>query len=117
MTQVRKHLQGISASSGCASGRVKKVSFDNLHDILRDTENIDIVIVRSPFPSLVIALQYAKGLVTETGGITSHAAIVAREIGIPCIVGVPQATVYLDDGVEVYLDATRGELWYEAEVP
>ncbi len=55
------------------------------------------------FPSLA-------GLVTETGGILSHAAIDAREYGLPTVVGVPGATRIIADGARVHVDGTAGEV-------
>lgn len=55
------------------------------------------------------------GVVTELGGLISHGAVVAREYGLPCVVGAVEATRRLRDGERVVLDATRGLVWHEAE--
>ena len=53
-------------------------------------------------------MEKAAEVITETGGITSHAAIVSREFGIPCIVGVQDATKILKDDQKVEVDADKG---------
>ena len=59
-------------------------------------------------PDYVPAMQRAVAIVTDEGGITSHAAIVSRELGLPCIVGTEHATKALKDGDFVEVDATSG---------
>ena len=53
-------------------------------------------------------MQKAAAIVTDEGGITSHAAIIARELGLPCIVGTKYATKALKDGDKVEIDASAG---------
>lgn len=60
------------------------------------------------FPSLIMAMQRAAAFVTDEGGLTCHAAIVAREMHKPCIVGTKHATQVLKDGDRVEVDATKG---------
>ncbi|PIY96842.1 MAG: hypothetical protein COY66_02870, partial [Candidatus Kerfeldbacteria bacterium CG_4_10_14_0_8_um_filter_42_10] len=59
-------------------------------------------------PSLVPAMKKAAAIVTDTGGLTCHAAIVARELNTPCVIGTNIATRVLKDGDLVEVDATRG---------
>ena len=59
-------------------------------------------------PDYVPAMQRAAAIVTDEGGITSHAAIVARELGLPCIVGTVHATKSLKNGDRVEVDAFTG---------
>ena len=73
-------------------------------------ENGRIVVVPSTSPSYVPLMRKAKALVTDHGGMMSHAAIVAREFNLPCIVGTKQATKVLQNGDKVVLDLTRGEV-------
>ncbi len=59
-------------------------------------------------PDVIIAMKKASAIVTDFGGLTSHAAIVSREFGIPCIVGTKSATQMLKDGDMVEVDAEEG---------
>jgi phosphohistidine swiveling domain-containing protein len=69
-----------------------------------------ILVVPSTSPSYVPLMRKARGLVTDHGGMMSHAAIVAREFGLPCIVGTKQATKVLKTGDKVVLDLVKGEV-------
>lgn len=69
-----------------------------------------IVVVLSTSPSYVPLMRKAKALVTDHGGMMSHAAIVAREFNLPCIVGTKQATKVLSTGDHVVLDLVKGEV-------
>ena len=71
-------------------------------------EDGDIMVAHSTFPSLVPAMKKAAAIVTEDGGITCHAAIVSRELGIPCIIGTKIATKVFKDGDLVEVDADKG---------
>lgn len=59
-------------------------------------------------PDYILAMRLASGIITDVGGLMSHAAIVSRELGIPCIVGTKIATKVLKDGDEVEVDADNG---------
>lgn len=69
-----------------------------------------IVVVPSTSPSYVPLMRKARALVTDHGGMMSHAAIVAREFNLPCIVGTQQATKVLKNGDKVVLDLVKGEV-------
>lgn len=68
----------------------------------------DILVSVATDPDIVPAMKKAAAIVTEQGGITSHAAIVSRELGIPCIIGTKIATRVLKDGDMVEVDANKG---------
>lgn len=72
--------------------------------------NRKIVVVPSTSPSYVPLMRKAKALITDHGGMMSHAAIVAREFNLPCVVGTKQATKVLKTGDKVMLDLTKGEI-------
>ena len=61
-------------------------------------------------PDWLPTMRRASALVTDTGGMTCHAAIVARELGVPCIVGARTATTDLKDGMVVTVDGTHGRV-------
>lgn len=73
-------------------------------------EKDKILVVPSTSPSYVPLMRNAKALITDHGGMMSHAAIVAREFNLPCIVGTKQATKVLQSGDKVVLDLVRGEV-------
>jgi pyruvate,water dikinase len=57
---------------------------------------------------MMVGIMDAEGIVTDEGGMASHAAIVSRELGIPCVIGTGTATSILQDGDKVRLDAENG---------
>ncbi|MEK9156658.1 MAG: PEP-utilizing enzyme, partial [Patescibacteria group bacterium] len=59
-------------------------------------------------PQTIIACRKAKAIITDEGGITCHAAILSREIGVPCIIGTKIATKVLKNGDYVEVDANKG---------
>lgn len=98
-------LKGHPASQGKAQGRVKLVKDrTELHKVERG----DILVTRLTTPDFVVAMEKAAAIITDLGGITSHAAIVSRELGVPCIVGTEMATKVLKDGDLVEVDANNG---------
>ena len=68
----------------------------------------DIMVSIATDPDVVPAMKMAAAIVTEQGGITSHAAIVSRELGIPCIIGTKIATEVLKDGDMVEVNVNHG---------
>ena len=68
----------------------------------------DVLVSIATDPDVVPAMKKASAIVTEQGGITSHAAIVSRELGIPCIIGTKIATKIFKDGDMVEVDANKG---------
>ena len=62
-------------------------------------------------PAYVPAMMKAVGIITDVGGITCHAAIIARELGVPCVVGTKEATRKLKTGQTVTLDANKGVVY------
>jgi len=98
-------ITGMVASKGLASGNVVIV-----HGV-KDLEKVkdgDILVAVATHPDYVPAMRRAIAIVTDEGGVTSHAAIVAREFGIPCIVGTKKATSLLKDGDIVEVNAQYG---------
>jgi pyruvate,water dikinase len=68
----------------------------------------DIIVCPSSNPSWVPLFSIAAGLVTDTGGVLSHAAVVARELGLPAVVGTRDATRRISDGQLLELDGAAG---------
>ena len=102
---VKINLQGTSASRGTAHG--KAVIVKGVKD-LQNVSKGDILVAVTTHPDYVPAMQKSSAIVTDEGGVTSHAAIVSREIGIPCVVGTKNATQILKDGDLIEVDANKG---------
>lgn len=100
-----KQLSGQTAQPGLAKGRVKIII--RAKDMSKMAKG-DILVSIATDPDIVPAMKKAAAIVTEQGGITSHAAIVSRELGIPCVIGTKIATKILKDGDLVEVDANRG---------
>lgn len=98
-------VRGLAASPGIASGPV--IIVRDLNEISRVNEG-DILVTGMTNPDMVPAMRKASAVVTDEGGRTCHAAIVSRELGIPCIVGAKNGTEVLEEGLVVTVDATRG---------
>jgi phosphohistidine swiveling domain-containing protein len=98
-------LKGTGASAGVVRGPARvTLSQDDFGRIGPG----DIVVCPSSNPSWVPIFTIAGGLVTNTGGVLSHAAVVAREFGLPAVVGIADATVKIADGRLVEIDGTTG---------
>lgn len=101
-------LKGIGVSPGQASGKVK---------VILDVKNMssfqkgDILVTEMTTPDWVPAMKIASAVITNLGGKTCHAAIVSRELGVPCIVGTEKATKILKDGDIVTVDGQRGMIF------
>lgn len=100
-------IHGTVASMGYAKGRVKIVN--KLSEIGKVEEG-DVLVSVATHPGLLPAMRKAVAFITDAGGITSHAAIVAREMKKPCIIGAKIATKILKDGDMVELDTKRGNI-------
>lgn len=98
-------FRGLSASTGIVRGRVKIVK--SVTEIYKVNKG-DILVAVMTRPDYLMAMKKAAAIVTNEGGITSHAAIVSRELGIPCIIGTRIATEVLKDGDMVEVDANHG---------
>lgn len=98
-----KKLTGTGCSGGHASGKVTVMKTFRL-----PTEPLDIVVVKHTDPGWTPLFGLCKGLIVEHGGILSHAAIISRELHLPCIIGVENATTLLRNGNTVRMDAYKG---------
>lgn len=101
-------LSGLAASPGIASGPVKIVK------TMKDLDKIvpgDILVTEMTNPDMVVTMQKCSGIVTDEGGMTAHAAIVSREMGIPCVVGTSEATKKLKDHEEITIDGFNGKVY------
>lgn len=101
-------VRGLAASPGIASGQVVVVK--DMDEIDRVTQG-QIMVTTMTNPDMVPAMKRAAAVVTDEGGRTCHAAIVSRELGIPCIVGSKDGSARLTEGATVTVDATRGVVY------
>lgn len=100
-----REIKGNSASKGKVEGPVKVILSENdFHKFQLG----DILVTSMTRPEFVSLMKMAKAVVTDEGGITCHAAIVSRELGLPCIIGTEMATRLLKDGDIVEVDANNG---------
>jgi len=100
-----KELSGMAASPGKVTGKAKILLSSRQESKMNKG---DILVAGMTRPDYMPALRKAGAIVTDEGGITCHAAIVARELGIPCIVGTKRATSTLKDGDKIEVDADQG---------
>ncbi len=100
--------KGLGASPGMAAGTVKIITST---DELDKVQEGDILVTVMTTPDMVPAMKRANGIITDEGGVTCHAAIVSRELGIPCVVGTGDATQILPENSLVTLDGNKGLVW------
>jgi pyruvate,water dikinase len=107
-------VTGLDASPGTASGPARIVGkLDQLDKVGEG----DVIVTEMTTPDMVPAMKRAGGIVTDEGGMTSHAAIVARELGAPAVVGAGNATETLEDGQVVTIDGDTGSITEGAADP
>ncbi|OGO01887.1 MAG: phosphoenolpyruvate synthase [Chloroflexi bacterium RBG_13_52_12] len=101
-------LSGAPASPGVAHGPVKIVPDPSQIDKVLQG---DVLVAEMTTPDFVPAMKRASAIVTDRGGRTAHAAIVSRELGIPCVVGCEKATAILKDGQVITVDGGNGKVY------
>lgn len=98
-------VKGLGACGGTVEGHVKIVYDPSEIDTLRENT---ILVVPDTDPSWATLLLQAKGIITNAGNLLCHAAIIAREFGIPCIVGTINATEIIKNDMKVRMDGLKG---------
>jgi len=101
-------LKGLAASPGIGVGKIKIV-----HEIqdLKKVIQGDVLVTEMTNPDMVVAMQRSSAIVTDEGGLTAHAAIVSREMGIPAVVGTQEATRKLKEGEIITVDGFTGNIY------
>jgi pyruvate,water dikinase len=100
-------LRGRAAGPGVYEGIARRVAGPaDFHRIVRG----DVLVTESTSEAFNILLPLLGGVVTDAGGLLSHAAIIAREYGIPGVVGTREATTLIPDGARVRVDGGAGEV-------
>jgi pyruvate,water dikinase len=110
-------LKGLGASPGVASGKARLILSPGE---LGRVQSGEIIVAKMTTPDYVPAMMKAAGVVTDEGGMTSHAAIVSRELGVPCVVGTGRATKTLSEDLLLTVDGTKGLVFrgkVDAETP
>jgi rifampicin phosphotransferase len=97
-------LVGLAVSAGVIEGRARVIL--TMGDA--DLEDEDILVTRFTDPSWTPLFVSIKGLVTEVGGLMTHGAVIAREYGLPAVVGVENATKLIKDGQRIRVHGTEG---------
>ncbi len=110
LAEARVLVRGLPASPGVGAG-VARVIFDPHGKEAQEFREGDILVTKMTDPDWVPLMKKAAAIVTDEGGMTSHAAIVSRELGIPCIVGTGNATEVIKTGTEVTVDGSRGVVY------
>ncbi|MBR9689457.1 MAG: phosphoenolpyruvate synthase [Candidatus Altiarchaeota archaeon] len=101
-------LKGLAASPGVADGPVMMIKDASEIDKVK---NGDVLVTGMTNPDMVPAMKRASAIVTNEGGMTSHAAIVSRELGVPAVVGTKNATKVLKQGEKITVDGKRGMIY------
>lgn len=102
---MKQILKGIPASQGTTTGKVVIVKSEKEFKKVKEG---NILVTQHTDPSMVMVMQMAGAIITDQGGLTSHAAVVSREMGTPCIVATKVGTKVLKDGDLVEVNATKG---------
>ncbi len=98
-------VRGLGSSPGMGMGKVKVIKSAKE---IKNVERGDVLVTEMTTPDFVPGMKKASAIVTDTGGMTSHAAIVSRELGVPCVVGTGNATTVLKDGMDISVDGSHG---------
>ncbi|MDY6804990.1 MAG: putative PEP-binding protein [Cyanobacteriota bacterium] len=112
-TKLSRDSSGILQGLAAAPGRVKAIAtiMTNFTKNNQDLMEGKILVVRSVIPAYFPLITQAVGIIAEKGGMTSHGAILARELGIPAVVGVKNATQLIEDGEAVLIDGNAGKIY------
>ncbi len=107
---IRVLLKGKPASSGRIRGKVRVILKEH-NKLDPNVEDGEIVVIPFVTPFDFQFIIKAGAIVTDIGGVTSHVACIARELGIPCVVATEKATKLLKDGMEVIVDGENGIIY------
>jgi pyruvate,water dikinase len=102
-----RRLRGLGASTGVYEGPARRIAGPSEFDRIVQG---DVLVTESTTEAFNILLPLLGAIVTDSGGVLSHSAIVAREYGIPGVVGTRDATRHIPDGASVRVDADAGEV-------
>ena len=109
--KITSDIKGSIANKGVVRGLARVVNVKDLNQFIKDSKAFqrgEILVTTMTSPVMVPIIEKAAGIITDEGGITSHAAVVSREFKIPCIVGTHGASSIIKTGDMVKLDADQG---------
>jgi len=101
-------LEGTPASFGKVVGKAKVIDIFNIDSIQLEELEGKIIVAKYTLPELTPIFLKIRGIITENGAILSHAAIISREFGVPCVIGIQDATKKIKDNDEIEIDADKG---------
>lgn len=109
----KDEIRGIVANPGKVKAKAKVMkygadTFEKVSQVVKEMENGDVLVAETTSPEIIVACKKASAILTNQGGLLSHAAIVSRELNIPCIVGLENITHLVSDGDILDIDATNG---------
>ena len=113
LNSVQPLLRGLGASPGTISAEI--IIVPNLNADLPEIPSGCILVTKSVPPHQISLLKQIKGIITEQGSMTSHAAIIARELGIPAVVNAVDAMATLQTEQEIFLNGNTGEIYRESD--
>ena len=100
-----RQMRGQPASKGIAKGKARVIKNDQ--DILK-VKNGEIIVCDSIDPKITFVIPIVSAIVERRGGMLVHGAIIAREYGLPCVTGIPQASDNIETGDEIMVDGYIG---------
>ena len=104
-TENKKILKGVPASMGKTKG-IARICLSSKD--IKKMQSGDILVSPSTTPDYILGFRKASAIITDEGGLTCHAAVVSREMHLPCVVGTKVATKILNDGDLLLVDANKG---------
>ncbi len=110
---MEKICNGDTASEGIGTGTVRFLFYDNDGGNIHELEEGDVLVCDMTDIEFVPAMRKASAILTRTGGVLCHAAIISRELGKPCIVGIRDGFELLIAGQKVIVNATEGVVYRE----
>ncbi len=113
LDKTTNEIKGIIANKGEVKGRARvfEYGYDNFHEVkqlIKEMEKGEILIADTTAPELMVACKKASAIITDQGGLLSHAAIISRELKIPCIVGAEKAVQTIKTGDYIEVNANTG---------
>lgn len=117
----RALLRGLGAAKGKADGVALVLdelffASDDEEKAVNESRDRIVIVCRTITPELIRVCRKAAAIVTDQGGITSHAAILSRELGIPCVTGSMNGTQLIKNGSHVWVNGLTGEVYYGTEI-
>lgn len=101
-------LKGLAVSEGQAQGIAKVVLPNKKNSLFKEGE---ILVTTITDPTMVSVMVKAAAIICDIGGLTSHPAILSREMGTPCVTNTKSGTKKIKSGMKIFVDGTKGEIY------